>query len=125
MQTGELVDTLDGVWKERLRGSPPLNASQLGTLETVATTLKRKCDDVNKYEGHDEGPSSPSDYSDSESMSTDRDEDGTDSVEEDGADSVEEESPPPCRRRSSGTLTPPQSRRRRRTGKEPQPESIS
>lgn len=98
---GELMNSLDGAWRQRLCGTGSFTDAQIAQIESIASSLRKTRDIMSDVEGSDPGSSSPSDYSDSDSCSSSSDED-TDEEEEEEED--EEEPDPPsrrCRRRAS------------------------
>ena len=97
----DLTTTVEAAWRERLRGGAPLSEQQTSTLERVASALRRVRDALTAREGCDDGSSSPSDYSDSESRSSDdMDEDeGTEEEEESEEEEDDQPSAPSRRRR--------------------------
>ena len=94
---GDLTTTVEPAWRERLRGGAPLSEQQTSPLERVASALRHVRDALTAHEGCDDGSSSPSDYSDSESRSSD----GMAEEEESEEEESEEDDQPsaPSRRR--------------------------
>jgi len=81
-------------WHARLRGAVPLDTHHLNTLNGLAKAFDVKKQELSTIEGVDCGSTSPSDYSDSETHSTDdEDDDGTDDdgTDDDGTDDDDDE----------------------------------
>ena len=101
-RAGELVNSLDAVWRQHLSGTGSFTDAQIAQIESIASSLRKTRDAMSDVEGSDPGSSSPSDYSDSDSCpsSDDGDRDGgTDDEEEEEEEEEEEVPDPPSRRR--------------------------
>ena len=101
-KSGDLVNTLDATWRKRLGGFDTFSDAQIAILESIASSLRHSRDKLSSLEGLDAGSSSPSDYSDSDSRSSDGSYDYEEGGEEEEGGREEEEedaSPPPRRRR--------------------------
>ena len=99
-KSGELSGCVDSAWRERLKGCAPLPEESTSLLERVATALRKARDVLIAHEGLDDGSSSPSDYSDSDSRSSsDMDEAEETEEDEESEDGEDEEPNVPSRRR--------------------------
>ena len=91
---GELLKAHDGWWRARLRGETGVTGDHITHLARVASAMRDARGVLVTREGEDSGSSSPSDYSDSETDSSDGEEE---EEEDDGEEEEDDDDPPPRR----------------------------